>query len=116
MPVFQFIKVISTILLTSALGLELWNFLTGFFNTANLHWLNWVVIIERLAIAIHGAEALIASCYARLKNQHPLQYGIYTFFVGTVGVIYQKETNTMEEEWPQLKKLREKKVGWKDIK
>ncbi len=99
MPVFQFIKVISTILLTSALGLELWNFLTGFFNTANLHWLNWVVIIERLAIAIHGAEALIASCYARLKNQHPLQYGIYTFFVGTVGLVELFQDKTDQINW-----------------
>lgn len=34
-----------------------------------------------------------------------------------VGVIYQKETNeTMEEEWPQLKKLREQKVSWKNLK
>ena len=34
-----------------------------------------------------------------------------------VGVIYQKETNkAMEEEWPQLKKLREKGVGWKGLR
>jgi len=99
MAVFQFIKVISTILLTSALGLELCNFLTGFFNTANLHWLNWVVIIERLAIIIHGAEALIASCYASSKNQHPLQYGIYTFFVGTVGLVELFQDQTDQINW-----------------
>jgi 2-oxoglutarate/2-oxoacid ferredoxin oxidoreductase subunit beta len=33
-----------------------------------------------------------------------------------VGVIYQKDDKTMEEEWPQLKKLREEKVGWKGVK
>ena len=33
-----------------------------------------------------------------------------------VGIIYQKEKETMEEEWPQLKKLREKDVGWKNLK
>lgn len=87
MPVFQFIKVLSTVLLTSALGLEFWNFLTGFLSTANFYWLNSIVIIERLAIAIHSAEALIASYYASSKNQQPLQYGIYTFFVGTVGLV-----------------------------
>ena len=34
----------------------------------------------------------------------------------SVGVIYQKEAQTMEEEWPQLKKLRDKKVSWKGLK
>ncbi len=33
----------------------------------------------------------------------------------SIGVIYQKEIPTMEEEWPQLKRLREKKVGWKNL-
>lgn len=33
-----------------------------------------------------------------------------------VGVIYQKEKETMEEEWPQLKKLREQGVSWKGLK
>ncbi len=32
-----------------------------------------------------------------------------------VGVIYQKEIKTMEEEWPQLKKLKERKVCWKAL-
>jgi hypothetical protein len=87
MLVFRLIKLISTLVITSALGLEFWNLLTGFIEKVSLNWLNWVVIIERLGIMIHGAEALIASYYARSKNQHPLQYGIYTFFVGTVGLL-----------------------------
>ncbi len=32
-----------------------------------------------------------------------------------IGVIYQTEKQTMEEEWPQLKKLREKKTSWKNL-
>ncbi len=32
-----------------------------------------------------------------------------------IGVIYQaKNVLTLEDEWPQLKRLKEKKVGWKD--
>ncbi len=33
-----------------------------------------------------------------------------------VGIIYQKEKEIMEEEWPQLKGLIDKKVSWKGIK
>ena len=33
-----------------------------------------------------------------------------------VGIIYQEEIKTLEDEWPQLKKLVEKKVGWRDFK
>jgi len=33
-----------------------------------------------------------------------------------VGVIYQKEEPTMEDEWPQLKKLSEQGVCWKNLK
>lgn len=33
-----------------------------------------------------------------------------------VGVIYEKDSLSLEEKWPQLKKLVEKKVGWKGLK
>ncbi|MBE9145337.1 hypothetical protein [Planktothrix mougeotii] len=102
MPIFRFIKLISTLLITSALGLEVWNLITGFIETVSLNWLNWIVIIERLAITIHGAEALIVSYYARSKNKHPLQYGIYTFFVGTVGLLELFTDKTDQINWKPL--------------
>ncbi|MDD5193987.1 MAG: thiamine pyrophosphate-dependent enzyme [Candidatus Nanoarchaeia archaeon] len=33
-----------------------------------------------------------------------------------IGIIYQENRKTQEDEWPQLKKLVEKKVGWKNFK
>jgi 2-oxoglutarate/2-oxoacid ferredoxin oxidoreductase subunit beta len=33
-----------------------------------------------------------------------------------IGIIYQAEQPTLEDEWPQLKKLKEKGVGWKNLK
>ena len=33
-----------------------------------------------------------------------------------VGIFYQKQEKTLEEKWPQLKALLDKKIGWKDLK
>jgi len=33
-----------------------------------------------------------------------------------VGVLYQRERESLEEEWPQLKKLLDEGVGWKGLK
>lgn len=33
-----------------------------------------------------------------------------------IGILFQEERKTLEEEWPQLRKLVEKKVGWKNRK
>ena len=33
-----------------------------------------------------------------------------------IGILYQENRKTQEEEWPQLKKLMEKKIGWKGLK
>ena len=33
-----------------------------------------------------------------------------------VGIFYQKERTTFEDTWPQLKELKKKGIGWKDVK
>jgi 2-oxoglutarate/2-oxoacid ferredoxin oxidoreductase subunit beta len=33
-----------------------------------------------------------------------------------IGIIYQEEIKTLEEEWPQLRKLTENKISWKNLK
>lgn len=33
-----------------------------------------------------------------------------------IGVIYEEKRDTLEEEWPQLKFLKDKKIGWKSFK
>ncbi|HEY9666326.1 MAG TPA: hypothetical protein V6C91_05945 [Coleofasciculaceae cyanobacterium] len=40
-----------------------------------------------MAIAIHFVEGFIAAYKAPSRKKMPFQYGTYTFFVGTVGLL-----------------------------
>jgi len=78
---FPIIKIISTALITSAIGLELWNMQTSITN------LTPALIIAHIALSAHFIEALIAAYYAPTRNQTSIKYATYTFFVGTVGLL-----------------------------
>lgn len=91
----KIIKIISTILITSAIGLELWNIYAVLNNNQIPTSLNPIIWLERFALTAHLIEATIAAVYASTKNQMPIQYGTYTFFVGTVGLL---ELFAKEEE------------------
>ncbi|MCM1985399.1 hypothetical protein [Lyngbya confervoides] len=39
------------------------------------------------ALVAHGFEGIIAGSMARSRGQHPLRYGIYTFWMGTVALV-----------------------------
>lgn len=84
---FILVKILSIILIASAICLELWNLSALITNTSIPSSLNIVFWIERFAIASHFLEAVIAIIYANSRNKMPLQYGIYTFFVGTIGLL-----------------------------
>ena len=78
------VKVLACVVISGALGLELWNILAqGSFYT------DWPIIFwfGRFALIGHGIKAVIATFYAPGKGKAPLSYGIYTFFVGTVGLV-----------------------------
>jgi hypothetical protein len=79
---FPAIKVISTGLITSAIALELAQFYTQL-----PHSYTTVLLIAHLALSAHLVEGIIAAIYAPAKNQRPIQYGAYTFFVGTIGLL-----------------------------
>ncbi|WP_339378427.1 hypothetical protein [Calothrix sp. NIES-2100] len=81
------IKVISTILITGAIGLELWNIYAIATEIQVPSSLNPIFWFERFAVSCHIIEAVIAAFYAPSRNQMPIQYAIYTFFVGTVGLL-----------------------------
>ncbi|GAB1543220.1 hypothetical protein NUACC21_58940 [Scytonema sp. NUACC21] len=81
------IKVISIVLITSAIGLELWNIYAVLTNSKLPSSLNPVFWVERFAIAIHFLEGVIAAFYAPSRKKLPIKYGTYTFFVGTVGLL-----------------------------
>ncbi|MBW4630278.1 MAG: hypothetical protein KME49_33410 [Brasilonema octagenarum HA4186-MV1] len=91
--IFTFVKVLSTVLITSAIGLELWNIYAVLTNTKVPSSLNPVFWIERFAVTIHFLEGVVAAFFAPSRKKTPLQYGIYTFFVGTIGLLelFQKE-------------------------
>jgi len=85
--IFTLIKIISVILITSAIGLELWNAYALLTNTNIPSSIQPFFWIERLAITIHLIEGVIAAYKAPSQKKMPLKYGTYTFFVGTVGLL-----------------------------
>ncbi|MBD2437410.1 hypothetical protein [Nostoc sp. FACHB-110] len=91
----KMIKIISTILITSAIGLELWNIYAVLNHNQIPSSLNLIIWFERFAMIAHLIEAAIAAFYASAKNKMPIKYAAYTFFVGTVGLI---ELFAKEEE------------------
>ncbi|EAZ91934.1 hypothetical protein [Crocosphaera chwakensis] len=84
------IKIVSTGLISTAIIWELVNLYGTFHNWQVSKDLNWIFWIDRIALISHGIEALIAAYYTRLQQKNPLQYSIYTFFVGTVGLLELK--------------------------
>jgi hypothetical protein len=84
---FSIRKVISIILITSAIGLESWNAYALLTNSNMPSGLNLVFGIERFAIAVHCVEGVIAAYKAPSRKKKPIKYGTYTFFVGTVGLL-----------------------------
>lgn len=85
--VITLIKVTSIVLISSAIGLETWNVyarITSSNLPASLAPVFW---IERFAVTIHLIEGVIAAFYAPSIKKIPLQYGAYTFFVGTVALL-----------------------------
>lgn len=83
----EFIKILSIVLITGAIGLELAK-IFGLLNTNEIpNNLTPIFAIARFALIAHLFEGIVAAIYAGQKNKLPFQYGIYTFFVGTVGLV-----------------------------
>jgi len=62
------------------------------------------LIIARFALLAHFVEGIIAACYAPAKNHQPIQYGVYTFLVGTIGLLELFENHS---QIPDLSKKSE---------
>ncbi|MEI1377062.1 hypothetical protein PQG02_10330 [Nostoc sp. UHCC 0926] len=84
---FTFIKIISTVLITSAIGLESWNIYAVITNSHLPSSLNPIFWIERFAMTSHFIEGIIAAFYAPSRKKMPIKYATYTFFVGTIGLL-----------------------------
>ena len=89
------IKILSTVLMISAIGLEIWNIyaLTNKIPIpSNIIPIFW---IERVAVISHLIEAIIAAFKAGSKDKIWYKYSVYTFFVGTIGLmeLFDQENN-----------------------
>ena len=73
-------------MITVALGLEFWNLYLHLHskslpdNLNSLFWLGSIILIS------HVVEGFIAASKASSQDKSPFTYGIYTFFVGFVGL------------------------------
>ncbi len=95
---FELIKIASTILITSALGLEIWYLSLKFTDSLLPNKLLPVLWLASLALVAHFIEGVIAAFQAKTQDKLPLNYGIYTFFVGFVGLWELWETSSKLEK------------------
>jgi hypothetical protein len=94
---FPIFKIISITLITSAIGLELWNIQTSITNSQIPSIVTPALIIAHVALSAHFLEAIIAAYYAPTRNQTAIKYATYTFFVGIFGLLELFE-NEQEKE------------------
>lgn len=80
------IKVISTVAIASALGLEAWNLSLYLQDRSLPSSLNSLFWLASIALIIHAIEGAIAAVKASSRKINPLTYGVYTFFVGFIGL------------------------------
>lgn len=84
---FKLIKVISAVLILSAIALELWN-LYVLQRGEQLPNISQIPLwFSHIALSAHFIEGTIAAFYALKRDKNPFSYGVYTFFVGTMGLV-----------------------------
>ena len=96
---FSLIKIASTVLITSALGLEIWQLYLSFNDASLPHQLVPVFWIGSIALIVHLIEGLIAGFIANTCKKNSFIYGVYTFLVGFVGLLELQEivSNSKQE-------------------
>jgi hypothetical protein len=85
--IFTAIKIISTCAISGAIGLEIWNIIAVLTDRSLPNLVSVILPISRFAMIAHAIEGAIAAAYAPSKQKMSLQFGIYTFFIGTVGLL-----------------------------
>lgn len=84
--VAKFIKIASSLVITSALGLFGWNLFLHLQGASLPPNLTSLFRLGSFILVAHGVEGAIAAFKAAACNQKPLVWGVYTFFVGFVGL------------------------------
>lgn len=81
------IKALSIVLITGAIGLELWHLQALVIQSQPPAVPSPILGFARFALIAHGLEGMIAAVYAPRRQRQPFSYAIYTFFVGTIGLV-----------------------------
>jgi hypothetical protein len=86
-PLWLIIKRIAILVSTGAIGLELWHLDAFVLHKQIPEFLAPIFWVGRLVLVAHLLEAVIAAVYAPRQQKAPLTYAVYTFFVGTIGLV-----------------------------
>jgi hypothetical protein len=102
--IISIIKVVSTVLISSAIALEAWNIYAVIASINIPSILIPIFWVERFIVTCHFLEGVIAAFYAATKKKMPIKYGIYTFFVGTVGLLelFSKELEEISNKLSRI--------------
>lgn len=84
---FYLIKIASSLLITCALGLEIGYFYLLLKDKMLPSQLNPFLWVGSIALIAHFVEGFIAGFKANTCDKNFITYGIYTFFVGFVGLL-----------------------------
>ncbi len=96
---FYIIKIASSVLITCALGLEIYYFYLYLINEIFPSQLYPVFCLGSIALVAHLVEGLIAAFKANACQKNFITYGIYTFFVGFVGLLELQEISSVNGEF-----------------
>lgn len=98
------VKIVAAIFTTLGLFLELWNIYHIVYHTQIYPTVTKLIWLAHFVITAHFLEAVIAAFLISSKtpseDRKPFRYGIYTFFVGTVGLL---ELNNNDSEQASVK-------------
>lgn len=89
----QIIKISSIVVIITALGLEIANFLPLAPEITTLSWFKIGIWLAAIPLVSHLVEAIIGVIYAYRQGLNPLKTAIYIFFTGTVGLVEILKTN-----------------------
>ena len=95
---FSLIKITSTILITCALGLEIWQIYLRLTDASLPDRLYPILWLASVALIAHLIEGAIAAWQANACHKNFITYGIYTFFVGFVGLLELQEIASNPEK------------------
>ncbi|NES84050.1 MAG: hypothetical protein F6K10_23035 [Moorea sp. SIO2B7] len=83
----KFLKIMSTVLIISAIGIELWMLIASFSQQRIPDFLNLIIKIAGVALVCHVLEGVLGAFYAAPRGKNSLKYGVYTFFTGIFGLL-----------------------------